>query len=253
MIKNCRVINPLGIDYMAEKLLVDEDFSKEALVRNLKYKLTHQPDSVLILQAYEGEDLIAFLIAHAPQGFKHTFIQQAWLSPGTKTQIADRMFLKLLMWTEEIGRKEIRGETLRDPKAFFQRWKFEEFSTILSFRLDDEFQDKLFDHLFNTEGLREQQNGQGLEGQRRPDSGKRPDSDSSATESERQDESGSSRSAGQDNGRPPGRPDENGADGSADGNPDLQTRSGDDGTVCEEGDLRSDDEDVRGGDSAEDK
>lgn len=127
---------------MMEHLLSDGDYSKEAFAGALKTLLTGTPESTFILQAYDGEDLKAFLIAVAPPEQNHVFVLQAW-SSLEDNETPDRMFLRLCLWTESIGRMELRAESKRSPEAFLRRWNFEIFSNVLSFQIPEDLEGEL--------------------------------------------------------------------------------------------------------------
>ena len=154
--KMLRLNSPMGIDYMRDFLLPDEDYTKDDLVDVLKTQLKEGYERTLILQAWEDvvieeeenevPRLQSFLIALAPEMQQHVFLLQAWVRPGTDPSIADKMWLSLLVWTEGLGRSRIKMETLRDPTAFNRRWNFKTFSTIMQFEIPEQFEENLLNH-----------------------------------------------------------------------------------------------------------
>lgn len=135
-----------AVDYMEGKLLPDDDFTEGALVEALKEMLINTPDGVFIGQVWDGDEIRAFVIALAPPSMSHVFVHQAWADPmleGSKTQ--DKLFLRLCLWAESIGRGELRAETRRNPEAFLRRWGFTPYSQVLSYNIGDDLTDKLLD------------------------------------------------------------------------------------------------------------
>ncbi len=70
--KIIRVQNPVGVDYMKEHL-VDLDVDTETFADGLKAQLVQDIANILILQAWEGDDLIGFLLANNVRNQNHVF------------------------------------------------------------------------------------------------------------------------------------------------------------------------------------
>jgi len=109
----------------------------------IKAALVQSPDSTFVAQAWDGEELKAFLIAVDVLLHNHVFVFQAWKSNDAPLEVSDRIFFHLLAWADSLGKNEIRAETQRDTKAFYRRWRFEPYATILSFKVPQDF------YLFN--------------------------------------------------------------------------------------------------------
>ena len=138
-----RARNEAGVRVMEENLLDDPDsMDKDLLVEELK-KMIPDSEVCYVSQAWDGETLRAFLVAFAPPNRSHVFLLQAWADKEIPSLWKDRMFLRLCFWTEQIGRESIRAETLRNPKALLRTWGFEEHSTVLSFNVAEDLEEKL--------------------------------------------------------------------------------------------------------------
>jgi len=140
-----RVRTIAGIDYMADKIMVDDLGTPiDQYINCLKQMITAGQDDIFILQVWDGDEIKAFLIALAPASCEHIWVAQTWISPSlADTKAADRLFLRLLMWSESLGRSEVRMETKRDESAFTKRWNFQTHSVIMSFKVDRDLDEKL--------------------------------------------------------------------------------------------------------------
>jgi hypothetical protein len=142
-----RITNNAGVDYIAPYLLNDPDVDVESLVAALKWSVNAALDNTYILAAFKEVDedvkVVGFLIAFAPENRRHTFIQQAWVwnKLNESHKLADRMFLALRLWTEGLGRDEIRGETTKEGEALLRRWNFKEISKTVSFSVSQSIED----------------------------------------------------------------------------------------------------------------
>ncbi len=137
--KIIRVQNPVGIDYMKEHF-VDPDLDREVLSNGLKAQLAADIENILILQAWDGDSLVAFVVAQNMPNQPHVFLYQAWVEPESSVEVSDKLFFRLLLWVDLLGKEEVRMETTRDTDAFTRRWKFEKFSTIMSFLIPEDFE-----------------------------------------------------------------------------------------------------------------
>jgi len=131
-----RVQNPVGIDYMKEHFIsnIESDF----LAEGLKAELLTDRENILILQAWNEDKLIGFIIAQNVVQQNHIFLYQAWVP--NDTELADKLFFRLLLWADYLGKKEVRMETLRSEDAYSRRWKFEKHSVIMKFVLPDNYE-----------------------------------------------------------------------------------------------------------------
>ena len=138
-----RVKNPVGIDYMAghfDDLYKEEGIDIEVIKDGLKTCLMTDLDNTLVLQAWEGEELIAFLVALNVANYKHVFLDQAWSDPKNPPEVMDKLFFRLLMWVDYLGKKQIRLETSRNAEAMTRKWNFVQHSVIMKFDLSDTYE-----------------------------------------------------------------------------------------------------------------
>lgn len=147
--KIIRANRPEAIDFVADKLIVEEDLSRESQVFLLKDMMAAQPETMFVLQAWEEEpdkepEVKMFLVAYLPRQQNHSFVLQTWADPNLgSTELQDRMFSRLIMWTQNAGRVQIRMETARSPKAFMRRWNFREITTVMAFDVGPEYEETI--------------------------------------------------------------------------------------------------------------
>jgi hypothetical protein len=143
-----RATNVSVIPFIREHLLPDEDISVETYEANIRSALVSRPESVFLLVGFENQHLHGFLLAYAPDNMKYSFISQAWCDEfASHTKLADQFFIRLLRWTDAIGREGIRAETFRDIRGFTRKWGFKPISTTMQLNLDDVNQDAIFARL----------------------------------------------------------------------------------------------------------
>lgn len=144
--KIIRVRNPIGIEYMKD-YFIDSDVSKDDLCQSLKREVSNNLNNTFILQVWDGEELNAFLIAFNLPAQPHVFIYQAWAKAEVPTEISDRVFLRLLLWTDSLEKKEVRMETTGEEESFARRWGFKKYSTIMSFELTEGYETAFMNRL----------------------------------------------------------------------------------------------------------
>ena len=143
--KIIRVNQIAAIDHMADFFIPDFDAPASNMGANVKRWFSENPNGWFILQAWDEPEnkepeLVAFLVAYAQDSLDHTFILQAWTRPSHQnSKLQDQMFSRLIAWTQNLGRSQIRAETARSPKGFMRRWNFREISTIMAFDVGEEF------------------------------------------------------------------------------------------------------------------
>ena len=132
--------NATCVDYLEQYLLEDEDYDRGAFVEVLKSLLENSPSETLVLMAVDGEHVRAFILAFAPQGHGHVFIMQAWSNlPLKEKRVKDELFYRLVFWADNLGRDELRGETLRKTGPFLRAWDFEVYSTVLRYKIPEDY------------------------------------------------------------------------------------------------------------------
>ena len=144
-----RVTSPVGVDYLKPHLIVDDEWDRDSQANFMKDSLVSNPSGIFILEAFEktpeGEDLelIAFLVATNDPRQAFTFLIQAWERKALPLAVARSMFLKLVFWTEGLGKSEIRTETIRSAPAIERKWGFEPLSTIMRLRITTQMEEAL--------------------------------------------------------------------------------------------------------------
>ena len=126
-----RVTNPVGVDYVKDKLVVSssDDFTLEQRLE-LYREFIKDETYCLFLQVWDGEEMLAFVMCGAPQGYNSVYVYDAWADPKFKTM--SELVLRVLLWAEGLGRKFLRMDSTRSPEAWNRRWGFEEVGRIFS-------------------------------------------------------------------------------------------------------------------------
>lgn len=137
-----RTRNPKAVEYLKDKLIIDEGVSEETLLNQIEIAMADYPEDTFVLFGLDGNSLKCFLIAYNVPNQSHAFLHQVWCEPGFENY-TDRMFFRLLMWAQGLGKKQIRGETYRDSDACKRRWNFKEISKIVAFDIPDDLEEKL--------------------------------------------------------------------------------------------------------------
>jgi len=118
--------------------------AKEAQGEVISGLLQNAPSNTCIWQVFQDEEILAFLVAFAPPGAKHVFLSDAWASPKLEgSGVQDRIFLRLVLWAESLGRDRITAETSRHPEGLLRRWNFKEIARIVSFEISEDFEARL--------------------------------------------------------------------------------------------------------------
>jgi hypothetical protein len=131
-----RARGPAVIDFIEDKLLDTQEYTDVSFADVLRGLLSEQPDSTCIYVCFKDEEILGFLVAYAPPNVTHVWLWQAWADPKLKnTNVTKIVFDRLLLWTEFIGRTSIRAETKRETEAMYRRWKFQDYSKIIEYKL----------------------------------------------------------------------------------------------------------------------
>jgi hypothetical protein len=99
--------------------------------------MTHVPESLLILVAFDKDDEIrAFSILSNPgPAYPYVQLQQIWSHPENDWDWVDKFFARAVLWACSLDKEYIRAETQRDTEALFRRHGFETLSHNVKFDL----------------------------------------------------------------------------------------------------------------------
>lgn len=123
----------------------DEPENQIRFGEQIRAGLTNNPDSLHILQAWNDEnEIVGFIVAHAPIGEDFTWVSQAWSRIGNPKSVATELFMRTLMWTIGLGRSSIRAETSRDIEAFYRRFGFVFHSATIKYEITPEVVAQMF-------------------------------------------------------------------------------------------------------------
>jgi hypothetical protein len=138
--KIIRVLNPRGVDVMEGKILQNPDYTEGQLTGVLKWAMENQSQNLFLVQAWEGDQLAAFMYAWVVEGQKHVFLEQAWADAKlVGKDVLSSMLTMICIWANSMGKMEIRTEVIQHSDALLRRWNFKPHSEILSFDISDFF------------------------------------------------------------------------------------------------------------------
>ena len=140
-----RAVKPAVIEMIEPQLLGDYHISKENLIETLRLMLGNQPDDILVLTAYDGDTLKAFIIAVSDSTSDQVALIQAWSEAPIKTWKS--MFLRLCLWAEAKGKQYIHAETTRGMDQFLTEFGFKEVSRVMAFQVTEETHEGVVDDL----------------------------------------------------------------------------------------------------------
>lgn len=141
-----RTRDPRAIECMIPHFTLPEggDDPKKVFAARLVGQMQNSPETVNVLQAWRGDDLVGIAVATASDS-PFIWISQAWSAAGNSTTIVDGMFVRFILWTLALGRLSLRAETSRDLESFCRRFNFEPVSTIVEHRISPEVIENILD------------------------------------------------------------------------------------------------------------
>lgn len=123
------------------KLLIDNDRSRENFVKSAQAMMTAFPSDIFVYTAREENtnEVKAFVIAQVAKGENYVWMAQTWSDSSNDWSVADKILVRLKLWTIAVGRNKLRGETKRRVKAFFRRFSFNPVSQIVEYEIPESF------------------------------------------------------------------------------------------------------------------
>ena len=145
MIKIIRSRDPKSVEYMLPHLTFHENTEqiRTKFARGFALAMANSPESVFLVQAWDGEDIVGFVTANVAED--HIWVSQAWSKPENSSSVADEMFNRTILWAIALGRMSLRAETTRDVGAMFRRFRFEPITTIVEHRISPEVVSKILE------------------------------------------------------------------------------------------------------------
>lgn len=144
--KLIRARNPVAIDLIKDKINADDGGNAEVEAEALKAGLTKFPDKLFILIAFEGEEIKAFAVVTDVDNSNYVFIHYAWCDPKAETTLTGKIFYRILLWADSLGKSWIRTESKRCD-AIIRRWNFVEHSRVMKFEVRENFESDLLDKM----------------------------------------------------------------------------------------------------------
>jgi len=140
-----RATKPLVVDYLESHLEGDYHLSKESLADGIRTMIRDSFDDTLVLTAFEGEEIKAFMVGCSEPASDCVVLIQAWSDAPLKTWKS--MFLRFCLWAEAKGKSYIRAETTRGMEQFLKDFKFQEIARVMSFRVTEENHEEIVDEM----------------------------------------------------------------------------------------------------------
>ncbi len=131
---------PSDVDPMVPNLVTREDTEESQATCAFEIRLRMQsiPDSINIIQAWDDEELVGFVVGIIYPNKTSMSLPQTWSKTGNPFEIAEYMFSGLLMWAVTCGRNAIVGECDREAGPLFRRYGFVEIAKIIERKITDE-------------------------------------------------------------------------------------------------------------------
>lgn len=121
-----RTKNPIVVNVIKDQLMGLE-------AQNLCERMVAEPDSVYVVIAVDGGEIISHVVAFVTYNEKFVDIVSAKSSHKLSKNDRQRVIQCLQQWCiDEFNIHEIRIETLLDPKFFIREYGFKKYSVIMS-------------------------------------------------------------------------------------------------------------------------
>lgn len=130
MIKIIRTRDPKAVQYMIPHFSMDTDEEREIAGSQLANMMHAHPESVNVLQAWKGEDIVSFIVGNVADN-PYVWIAQGWSKEGNPSMVATEMFTRIMLWAMALGKLSIRAETSRNLEVMYRRFGFEPVATIV--------------------------------------------------------------------------------------------------------------------------
>ncbi len=138
MIRIVRTRDPQAVSYMVPHFtLPGTEADIEMMSRQLMHRMVSSPEAINVIQIWDGEDLIAFIIGIASEN-PFIWIAQAWSKSGNQYRITSEMYERILLWAMALGKDSVRAETSRDLDSMNRRFGFEPVATIIERKITQE-------------------------------------------------------------------------------------------------------------------
>lgn len=154
-----RATNPEALEIIEEQglLLPDNDMEPGVFKEAVKFYMTNTPDDVLLLVGASGDDITAYLLAHASPGYQHVFIYHAHSPPENPPNVMEALWEGLEAFAKEKGKNKVQMVSERRNGAWKKKWGFEEAAIVYERELDalvDEEEESLSDENTETQDSR---------------------------------------------------------------------------------------------------
>jgi hypothetical protein len=143
MFKFIRIQSPIGIDYLRDKLILGETAETEdQLIEMLKGILLGQPLRTFYMSVVDEDNIIAFILGYVPEGSKYAVVFQIWSLLSAEQQ-RDTLFMRFLLWCEQLEIEEVRMDDTRTSAEQQMKWGFKTCMTVRSLNVTQGLESKL--------------------------------------------------------------------------------------------------------------
>jgi len=135
VIKIIRVTHPGSLDLIRDRLIVSDGFDSQTHVaEGLKNLLLENPQNCFFTIVVEDDTILMFVLAYLSPREACVEVFQTWASAAYPAKNQDQIFMRLLLWSEQIGVLELRMKSLGNDESFMKSWGFE--PRNIQYRLD---------------------------------------------------------------------------------------------------------------------
>ena len=117
--------------------------SQKVCSLELQLRMQQAPETINIIQAWDGQELISYVVGILPPGKTYMSFPQCWSKTGNAFEIAEVLFSSILMWAVTSGRTSIVGECPRAAGPLFRRYGFVEIAKVIERKITAEEIEKI--------------------------------------------------------------------------------------------------------------
>lgn len=142
--KITRIKDPKIVPKIASLFVLHDEDSREAFVKDLMARMIQAPESLLFVAAIREDDVVGFVIAQNLADHR-VWVAQAWSEDGNDPQVADELFMRVLLWASALGKTVLGAETTRNAGALLRRFGFCEKATLVEYTIPPGFLPEVID------------------------------------------------------------------------------------------------------------
>lgn len=129
-----RATNTAALEYINEKLRPADGVSKEQYLENLGLWIKNAPETIMLMMAFEEDEIQAFMIAYLPPSVNYVFISQIW---SENENLAHDLLTRLIEWADSCNRTQLRMESESDHDGYSKLWGFKTITETRAIELSE--------------------------------------------------------------------------------------------------------------------